>query len=1099
MFFQPRGNISRLLGNDNDILIEETPEDDIVPRAISDIVVGNISHGIDTSDTTETETETETTQIAVNGAPQSFPHGQSQSSQSSRTSQSQAQTATTANGITRATTTNQVHETPPRPNRHLISPPTPIGSPTRLSPTPLLSDDTEEDIDIDTAGSGTNVTNRTSVTNGTNGSNLTNNLNASQLSQISQISQISRTSQTITTQTATMATGTFETIDSATMEAADTGVIDTNARGLDSPPQQRQQQRREHNETNSNSNNNDNIESVRASPPQFESPARQRRARRNLTTLERLHYSDDVPGDCVNILSHGRRKIYPNNTPGRDTSIHEHEQGDKEETDRLNSLHLLNYQLADWLPDLDDLRYKQMSDLEHTILFPSYMHKSPNKNKNKTEMDLIKRRKNKNKNNSIIDKSKYENTYLKCVLTLENHLLKLSKLPNNIFDNLLYLPYNTISPHGSSSHVNGTNGNSRNGGNGSAGHGNDLRCNMHDQLCPWRKISIQFYQSQTQFSNQTALPSPGQGKNEDNVLSIFEIFCRLYINEITVINNTIAFLRIIGQNLMRIGNGNMITIQNGTTKSRNKNKNKNKNTGDNSFGLDLMHNSNDDEDEDENVDDEKDFYDKERENDELIENGILKLKQSECCCDKITTLQLSKYDFLHTPSRIFNGKKSQQQKQQLQQQQYFSYPSYSRDNMDDIFTNEPKTPRIPNKHKYKNKFENFAPPDMATNININQHFSLTPLKKSSQALLCSTRKFHRKIGKSPFKVLDAPKLIDDFYLNLVDWSKKNVLSVALGENVYLWSARTSHVTKLCDLTQVLIENGDNMVNGHHHNGYNMVCSVAWSNKGEKLAVGSGAGHVLIYDTHKQKLLQRLTRHGHRVGVLAWKNSKIVASGSRDRFIWIHDTRCNDQHSHSNDTNSGSLSGSNGKDVVHVLGFHKQEVCGLEWNDDRTYLGSGGNDNRLSIWDIRYPRIPHCYGRHRAAVKAIAWSPHERGLIATGGGTADRCIRFWNINSVPPLQYDGVRPGYPIPETNISTGLLDVRSNNVALMKPLRTIDTGSQVCNLLWSKNVNEIVSTHGYSLNQIVVWRYPAMDKVKLICFECLNAECAFHCFVVF
>jgi len=29
------------------------------------------------------------------------------------------------------------------------------------------------------------------------------------------------------------------------------------------------------------------------------------------------------------------------------------------------------------------------------------------------------------------------------------------------------------------------------------------------------------------------------------------------------------------------------------------------------------------------------------------------------------------------------------------------------------------------------------------------------------------------------------------------------------------------------------------------------------------------------------------------------------------------------------------------------------------------------------------------------VKAIAWSPHQHGLLASGGGTADRTIRFWN--------------------------------------------------------------------------------------------------------
>lgn len=41
-----------------------------------------------------------------------------------------------------------------------------------------------------------------------------------------------------------------------------------------------------------------------------------------------------------------------------------------------------------------------------------------------------------------------------------------------------------------------------------------------------------------------------------------------------------------------------------------------------------------------------------------------------------------------------------------------------------------------------------------------------------------------------------------------------------------------------------------------------------------------------------------------------------------------------------------------------------------------------------------------------------------------------------------------------------------------------------QVCNLAWSKNVNELVSTHGYSQNQIIVWKYPTMSKVRFLCF---------------
>jgi cell division cycle 20-like protein 1 (cofactor of APC complex) len=81
-----------------------------------------------------------------------------------------------------------------------------------------------------------------------------------------------------------------------------------------------------------------------------------------------------------------------------------------------------------------------------------------------------------------------------------------------------------------------------------------------------------------------------------------------------------------------------------------------------------------------------------------------------------------------------------------------------------------------------------------------------------------------------------------------------------------------------------------------------------------------------------------------------------------------------------------------------------------------------------------------FTKHKAAVKAIAWSPHQHGLLASGGGSADRTIRFWNT---------------------IECCLLN-------------SIDTESQVCNLQFSKNVNELVSTHGYSQNQIIIWKYP-------------------------
>lgn len=73
-------------------------------------------------------------------------------------------------------------------------------------------------------------------------------------------------------------------------------------------------------------------------------------------------------------------------------------------------------------------------------------------------------------------------------------------------------------------------------------------------------------------------------------------------------------------------------------------------------------------------------------------------------------------------------------------------------------------------------------------------YSLSPVSAKSQKLLRSPRKATRKISRIPFKVLDAPELQDDFYLNLVDWSSQNVLAVGLGSCVYLWSACTSQVS-----------------------------------------------------------------------------------------------------------------------------------------------------------------------------------------------------------------------------------------------------------------------------------------------------------------
>ncbi|VDL80168.1 unnamed protein product [Nippostrongylus brasiliensis] len=236
-----------------------------------------------------------------------------------------------------------------------------------------------------------------------------------------------------------------------------------------------------------------------------------------------------------------------------------------------------------------------------------------------------------------------------------------------------------------------------------------------------------------------------------------------------------------------------------------------------------------------------------------------------------------------------------------------------------------------------------------------------------------------------------------------------MLSVGLNTCVYLWSACNSQVVKLCDLV----------------NDQDTVTSVQWGDKGDLLAVGTNRGITQIWDVHTQKMTMELSGHTSRVGCLAW-NGDLVCSGSRDRHIIQRDIR----QPHTSEKK---------------MSAHRQEVCGLKWSPDKQYLASGGNDNQLLVWSMRRTDPSQTFTEHSAAVKALAWSPHHHGLLVSGGGTADRHLRFWNT----------------------LTG------------QPMQAIDTGSQVCNVAWSKHSSELVSTHGYSLNQVIIWKYPSLQPV--------------------
>ncbi|KAL3156967.1 hypothetical protein ABBQ38_001225 [Trebouxia sp. C0009 RCD-2024] len=274
----------------------------------------------------------------------------------------------------------------------------------------------------------------------------------------------------------------------------------------------------------------------------------------------------------------------------------------------------------------------------------------------------------------------------------------------------------------------------------------------------------------------------------------------------------------------------------------------------------------------------------------------------------------------------------------------------------------------------------------------------------------------RTISASPFRVLDAPGLIDDFYVSLIDWSQQGLLAAALGMELYVYNTITSRASdSLYERTFKLASYQSEDIS---------IRSVAWSQSGAHLAIGLGNGKVDLWDISKMQKVRTFIGHRASVSALSW-NSHLLSTGGADRVILHRDMRVPEFS------------------VARLQG-HRGQVAGLKWSRDDRELASGGNDNTVLLWRAGVSKPQQTIRAHKACVKALAWSPHQAGLLATGGGTSDRTIALWNT----------------------------VRGSMV------HSVHTGSQICGLAWSESVNELLSTHGYADNTINVWKAPSLTK---------------------
>ncbi|OJD14511.1 hypothetical protein AJ78_05161 [Emergomyces pasteurianus Ep9510] len=393
------------------------------------------------------------------------------------------------------------------------------------------------------------------------------------------------------------------------------------------------------------------------------------------------------------------------------------------------------------------------------------------------------------------------------------------------------------------------------------------------------------------------------------------------------------------------------------------------------------------------------------------------------------------------------------------------------------------------------------------------------------------------VPSTPFRVLDAPLLRDDFYCSTLAYSyTARMLAVGLNSRVYLWSELLG--VQYPPLAPHLASNYVTSLSFSSPQGGNSI-----------LAVGRHGGQVSLWSTFDTDVrfefyqpnsvscvaFKQVTtkRHSARFqGLLVDTEDLVVGDDAGN--VWYYSIEWPDPKSR-------ERYGWNGRTtLIAKISAHTQQICGLVWSPEGKYLATGGNDNACFLFDIldilgkdgrsgqlnsseqtadppessqarsgfsRFPYHPHLNrifdwsrinqfalsqtGRdeaslgvaqdssprqsrisgsrqhqtifvpanrhkhkfqHSAAVKAIAFAPWQPSLLATGGGSNDRCIHFFHTGSGACLA----------------------------------TINVHAQVTSLIWSKTRREIAATFGYAQPEhpfrVAVFAWPSCQQVVAI-----------------
>ncbi|KAF7882565.1 uncharacterized protein EAF02_005928 [Botrytis sinoallii] len=371
----------------------------------------------------------------------------------------------------------------------------------------------------------------------------------------------------------------------------------------------------------------------------------------------------------------------------------------------------------------------------------------------------------------------------------------------------------------------------------------------------------------------------------------------------------------------------------------------------------------------------------------------------------------------------------------------------------------------------------------------------TPLDSKSKRYIFDTKTTWNGtewVLGGPEQILDAPNLRDDFYCSVLAYSgTSHTLAVGLGSLLYAWSEMA----------------GVHLLHGGTSNASWLTSLAFSSTQGAKsiLAFGRSDGSLSLLSLYDSLLPRFEVQQPCPIACVTWRPS-ITMRPSRnplapDIMVKTEDLIVGDEQGNiyyyvvewpdaweiTRDGWSGSMT------LIAKISIHTQQICGLSFSTDGSSFATGGNDNLCCLFrtnEVTRPsrgqlgtaeevflatagmrRIHSVAGQsrvkeiisgaekhrwvHGAAVKAIAFCPWRDGLIATGGGSNDKCIHFFHTSSGACLA----------------------------------TISVAAQVTSLIWSTTRREIAATFGYAQPEhpyrIAVFSWPDCKQVAAIPWE--------------